>query len=205
MKILKSIDINQQDCLQITTEVDEDDVINLYNTYLPFYLKYNQKSLCLRRVNVGYDLYYIAEHIQQCIDHQKMLPLGFSKSIDLGILCNEHTQKIILAEEAGKPLETWSWLGSSLHFLENKGASFQSCETWLYNDADGQIVMQVNTVYPWFYKEAPSKDLEISYDDWLPSYKILYKTIISKNVAQMWIKELNDLYATLELNTLSTK
>jgi hypothetical protein len=201
MRILSSLDIDQQDCLQVTTEVSNDEIINLYNTYLSFYLKRKQNLLCLRKVNVGYDLYYIAEHIQHCIDNKRNIPLKMSIKFDLGILWNNHIQKIILAEKAGNPLKTWSWPGDSLLLLENQGEGFDSCITWLYNDEKGQIVMQVNTVYPWFFKKVQPDDLDISYDSWLSNYKILYKTIIPKDIAKKWVKDLNDLYAQLDLNT----
>ena len=52
------------------------------------------------------------------------------------------------------------------------------------------------------YHKIPTNDPD---DDWLPKYKIMYKTIISKEIAQEWFIQLNDLYTKLEANMPSSK
>lgn len=201
MNILLSLTLNQNVCLQVITDVEDNSFINLYNTYMSVHLNYKNELRCLGKKKVGYDLYYIAERIEGCLNLQRYIPSVLGQNVDLGLLWHQHWQKIAIAEDSGNPLPSWKWPGMELYFLENKGSGFDSCITWLYNDDKGQIVMQVNNIYPWFFEEASSPDLAISYDDWLPQYKILYKTVISKDVAQKWVKDLHGLYSMLELNT----
>ena len=149
---------------------------------------------------VGYDLYYFTEHIQDCINNKRKVPKTLGKNVDLGLLYNEHSQKIILADKEGKPLKSWRWPGDKLLFFGIGRDRFNSSMTFLYNDDQGNIVLEISLEYPWFLGEDPPADLYISYDDWLPEYKILYREIISKDVAQEWVRQLNRLYEKLEAN-----
>ena len=108
--------------------------------------------------------------------------------------------KISLAEETGKPLKNWKWLAGKTVFLQCKANGDNNCNTFLYNDDNGNIIFEISAAYPWFFKDAPSPELNISYDDWLPKYKIIYKTTISREIAQQWFIKLNDLYTKLEDN-----
>lgn len=204
MKKLLSLNIDQNDCFEIVTELEDNDyIMNLYNTIFMIYLHHQTEKYKVHRFAVGYDLYYLAEHIQKCINNQLPIPQELEQDIDLGWLWNEHTNKIILAEEVGSQLPSWKWVGTPLLFLENKGAGFDSCMTWLYNDENGNILLKVSSAYPWFFKDTPADHLYISYNEWLSSYKVHYKTIIPRDVAQKWVKDLQGLYAMLELNLTS--
>ena len=87
-------------------------------------------------------------------------------------------------------------------FLGNDSDEFNSCTTFLYNDEQGNVVLEVSSTYPWFFGEDVP---DISYDDWLPEYKILYKTIISKDVIQKWIKQMTAFRDMLEEKTTCCK
>lgn len=202
MNKILDLNINDQCLLEIVTELDDlEYVSNLYNTLFKIYLQTQRGRDLVMRSCVGYDLHYIAERIEGCLQLQRYIPSILGHNMDLGLLWHQHWQKVAIAEDSGNPLSSWKWPGMELYLVENKGSGFDSCITWLYNDENGQIIMQVNNIYPWFFKDAPSPDLDISYDDWLPQYKILYKTIIPKNVAKQWVKDLHGLYSMLELNT----
>lgn len=202
MKQLLILQVNQTYSLNIITELEDDDyIMNLYNTIFMIYLHNQTEADLVMRSFVGYDLYYFAEHIQQCIDNQLPILQNLEQSIDLGLLWNEHWQKIAIAENAGNPLSSWKWTEGNTLFLQCNSNGDRSNNTFLYNDDNGNIILQIASAYPWFFKEASSPDLDISYDDWLPQYKILYKTVVPKDVAQRWVKDLHGLYAMLELNT----
>ena len=169
------------------------------------WLKQEDVMLCLQRISVGFELDDFMQHVQQCLDNQINVSKKLGEKIDLGLLWNEHWQKIALAEDAGAPLKSWRWIAMETIFLQCNVNGDLSCNTFLYNDAQDNIILETAAAYPWFFKNAPSPELNISYDDWRPTHKILYKTVIPRKVAQKWIKQLNKLYAKLDANMMSCK
>ena len=200
MNILLTLNINKHDYLQFITDVDDNNFIDLNNTFMSTWLKQRDSMICINTISVGFELDKYAYHIQQCLDNQISIPKELCKNIDLGLLWNEHNQKIILAEEAGNQFKSWKWIASETVFLESNANGKHSCMTFIYNDEQGNIIMETSSTYPWFFEDAPSPKLNISYNDWLPQYKILYKTTISRKVAQKWVKQLNELYEKLDAN-----
>ena len=205
MNILLNLKINQRDCLQFITDIEDNDFINLNNTFISVWLKQSKKKLCICKVSVGFELYDFAERIQKCLNNQIGTPTTFGKNVDLGLLWNEHWQKLSLAEKTGNTFKSWDWLADNTIFLQSSANGKHSCNTFLYNDDNGNIIFETSAAYPWFFKNAQSPELNISYDNWLPKYKILYKTIISRKIAQEWFIKLNDLYTKLESNMPSSK
>ena len=148
MNILLILNINQNDRLEFATEVEDNDFIDLNNTFISVWLKGNGLELRLRPKAVGFDLYDYADHIQQCLDNKKSIPKELEKTVNLGLLWSEHTQKCILAEEAGKQLANWDWAGIELFFLENQSENINNCMTFLYNDEQGNIILETSSTYP---------------------------------------------------------
>ena len=205
MNILLTLNINKYDYLQFITDVDDNNFIDLNNTFMSAWLKQRDSMICINTISVGFELDKYAYHMQQCLDNQISIQKELGKDIDLGLLWNENWQKISLAEDAGKPLENWDWIADNTIFLQCKTNSNNSCNTFLYNDEQGNIIFEISAAYPWFFEDAPSPELNISYDDWLPKYKILYKTTISRKVAQQWVKQFNELYEKLDANMICCK
>ena len=196
-----NLKINTIDSLLIATKSDDYDfIIDLNNAVFVAYLQHQNNKIKIHRFAVGYDLYYFSEHIQKCIEGKINIPIGLDRNIDLGLLWNEHWQKISLAEDSGHPLPTWKWVASDTVFFQNKSDGDFSNNTFLYNDQQGNIILQVSLAYPWFFTDAPSNELNISYYDWLLKYKIVYKSMIPREIAQQWVLQLNELYAQLDKN-----
>ena len=200
MNVLTNLTINNRDSLQCITSVDGND-INLYNTVFTIWLlRKNHEMLNIDGFAVGHDLWEFWEDIKEALEQKRKIPKELRESAELGLLWNHHIQKIVLAEEADKPLKSWSWIGDDLLFFANKGAGLNSSITFLYNNEQGEIVLEVCAVYPWFFGEDSSVDQYISYDDWLPEYKTLYREVISYDTAKNWIKHLQDLYNKMNAN-----
>lgn len=189
MNKVLTLQINQNDDVYFVTVADLQD-IEVFYTIFKAYLNTDNKLIKIHRFSTGRDFYDFICSLEEALNNERKISKELGKNVNLGLLWNEHTQKIILAEEAGKPLKSWDWSGDDLLFLGNKADEFSSCITFLYNDEQGNIVLEVSSTYPWFFGEDPPEDLYVSYDDWLPEYKILYKTIISKDTVQKWIKEM---------------
>tara|TARA_Y100000588_G_scaffold80464_1_gene84365 strand:+ start:1332 stop:1715 length:384 start_codon:yes stop_codon:yes gene_type:complete len=126
VNILVTLSVDTIACLQFITDIEDNNFINLYNTYFSIWLKRKNKRFCLRKQAVGYDLYYFVERIQDCIENKRNFPLVLGEKVDLGLLLNNHNQKIILSQETGMPLKDWRWIGDEFLFFENNADGFNS-------------------------------------------------------------------------------
>ncbi|MGZ6251412.1 MAG: hypothetical protein ACXWL2_05250 [Candidatus Chromulinivorax sp.] len=70
--------------------------------------------------------------------------------------------------------------------------------TWIYNDEQGNIILEITPYYPHTFSD------KYSYQDfltWIQNYKPLFKTIISRHVAQQWIEQAQQILDTIDENT----
>lgn len=56
--------------------------------------------------------------------------------------------------------------------------------TWLYNNSQGNIILEITPSYPWHYRE-PDIDF-ISYDEWIKTYEPIAIYTIQNDIAVAW-------------------
>ena len=94
---------------------------------------------------------------------------------------------------------------------ENKGIQwvgyqytlFETSDTpasWLYNDENGDIVFELTPVYPWFHSRPEQGETFIKYSEWMKTYKPLLIRTISKETAQQWLKQIDELIEVVKKN-----
>ena len=90
------------------------------------------------------------------------------------------------------------WVGYSYVLFESSGSYGPT--TWLYNDEQGNIVFELTPVYPWFYSDPEPKKTFIKYSEWMKTYKPLLIRTISKETAQQWLKQIDELVEVVKKN-----
>jgi hypothetical protein len=65
-------------------------------------------------------------------------------------------------------------------------------DSWLYNDEDGNIILEITPFYPWFNVTKKTNPEKISYKEWIKDYKPVVKTIIPKESLKQWIKQADE-------------
>lgn len=203
MQIVLSLDIggNSEDPIFIIADAEKDFEMNLINTDFTIWLKQEAEMLKILDNGHGSDFDYFADYIEECIDKKNNITERFGGQVDLGFLYNQHSQAMRLAEKTGQPLDDLiDWDGDDLLFWGYGSHRFKSNASFLYNDENGKIIIEFSSMYPWRLTDAPSKELDISYEDWLPESKVLYKKEISKATAKQWVKQLRKLHHDLEEN-----
>jgi len=196
-----TLKINKTDSLSFITDIHSKEM-DLFNTPFSAYLEVKNKLTKIHKLLVGQEFYDCIGSLQQAIEGKRRIVNKLGNNIDLGLLWNEHTQKIIQAEESGKPVKNWHWEGDFLVLFFNHADGENSCVTFLYNDDNGNIIFEVSLEYPWFFIE---NDPDISYENWLSQYKTFYKTIISKDVAMKWIEQMAMFRDKLDANMTCCK
>ena len=64
---------------------------------------------------------------------------------------------------------------------------------WIYNDKEGNIVLEITPPFATLFFEAYPEEEPISFDEWMKDYKPLLVTTISKQTAQQWVQQIDDL------------
>jgi len=70
--------------------------------------------------------------------------------------------------------------------------------TWIYNNEQGQIILEITPYYPHTFSD------NFSYQDfltWMQNYKPLYKTIIPRHVAEQWLAQAQQILDTIDENS----
>ena len=88
---------------------------------------------------------------------------------------------------------------------ETRGNAKLVLSSWLYNDADGSIVLEITPSYPWHFKTPNRKEKFITYEQWLQQYKPLAKFIIPNNVASAWKDQIASVLESIEKNVIAHK
>ena len=157
--------------------------------------------------NIILDERFIDEALSTfCIKLNKALryELKFHDSInkDIGFLWNEELQN--------KPGLSYSklegndyWVGLYNLLWETPGYCKPKLSTWIYNDSDGEIILEITPSYPWHFtdpEELDDKDY-VPYEEWIKTYKPLLIRKISKEIALRWKEQVEEILSILEKNS----
>jgi len=92
------------------------------------------------------------------------------------------------------------WVGDRHLIWTNSGYDYPITATWLYNNDQGEIILEVTPSYKWHFLDPEPGDEFISYEDFMKSYQpILFRTI-SKEVAQEWLVQAQAILKQIENN-----
>ncbi len=180
---------DNQEHFDIVAQTDSFDDYDWFAHYINIYFNYDNQVLLLRRCIVGAELVHLQKELEDWYAGKRRIPkecVGF----DLGLLWNEHWQRIALAESAMKDVDTWDWVGANFLFLQSNSNGKSSNNTFLYQDEFGNYVLQISSCFPYFFIHDKSA---IEYNQWLHNYKVLYRKNIERVVIEKWIKQLNDM------------
>ncbi len=72
---------------------------------------------------------------------------------------------------------------------------------WVYNDKDYNIIFEVTAAYPLGCIDQDNKSEVEKYQAWMKSYKPIYKTIISPELAQTWLLQIQEILEIIDKNT----
>ena len=71
--------------------------------------------------------------------------------------------------------------------------------SWLYNDENGNIILEITPFYPWHNVNKRTQPNRISFKEWIKSYKSTVKTIIPKENFKKWIEIIQELQEKYDL------
>jgi len=121
--------------------------------------------------------------------------LKLHKSItqDIGYLYNEELQ--------GNPglfytklEERDYWIGNNYLLWSHKFA------TWLYNDNDGNIILEITPIYPGIFIDPAETANGTTYEKWIEGYKPCFTQKIPLDIAENWLKQASSILKVIDEN-----
>jgi len=140
---------------------------------------------------------YIQEHLLSCSKNKLKLHDSLQEHL-LGFYKNQYRKKRYrknLIYEVSDCNYSY-WVGDKYVLFNAAGKG--NPDSWLYNDKDGNIVFEITPVYPWFYSDPEPDETFLKYSEWMKTYQPYLKRVISKDIAERWLFELQQLISIVQ-------
>jgi hypothetical protein len=139
----------------------------------------------------------LIKEIQPCLNGQRILHSSIKKS--LGYYSSKDykkdNRKDLIYETLSNGFRRWVGVAYQL-FDARAGIGIPS--SWLYNDKDGNILLEVSPIYPWLFMKVEPGETFIKYSDWMKEYKPYVVTKIPRDSALEWLKQISKFMKKLD-------
>lgn len=173
--------------------ITEDDYLEGLSLYQNIYIQYRNEQA----IHLTYDWLYTASKtfkraLEDAINNQmKLLP---EIKLNLGY---EYNQRIYKSAH-DKTIKISTWVGRKYLVIDSNGTTLQSGPLWMYNDKEGNIILEITPPFATLFFKKYSEEEPISFDEWMKDYQPLLVTTISKETAQQWVDSINNLITNIE-------
>ncbi len=194
MKKLLDLYLDKTDKITIYTTTEGLEKTGELSDIKVFYKKTTSISLQLLW-DCFQDIDCLTEKLQLCIDNKLQLHESINITKSLGWYWNRYTKNDQRKDLVYKVSDSGSsyWVGGKYRVYSP--SLIEDPNTWLYNDKQGNIWMELSPQYPWFYQDPDPQEGEvfITYRDWMKTYQPYVIRTIPKESAKEWIKQIDDL------------
>ena len=189
----------------VNFHLNPDEVIKMYGAdfstaeLLPCFdikieLFYDKNKLLLYENMVGDAIEDFERLLQKSLLNQAQLHESIQKNI--GYLWSRY-----LNEEMAEICEIDGfWVGKRNLLWSPTGKKRKVCTTWLYNDHDGNIILEITPSYRWQFLDPKPKDDYITFDEFMKNYKTYMVKIIPHHVAKQWLNQVQELTPIMQKN-----
>ncbi|MFA6090044.1 MAG: hypothetical protein WC755_09385 [Candidatus Woesearchaeota archaeon] len=153
-----------------------------------FYLVKKNEKIKLCSFSLPSYIDKLITNLNDILQNKKQLPSCFLE--DIGHAWNlyvnaDNNSKLLYANQKYK-------------FLDNYYLWYSSFTTWIYNDNQNNIILEVTPSYPYTYS---SKFSYQNFSQWMKIYKPLCKTIIPRKTAEQWLAQATQILMTIDKNS----
>lgn len=162
--------------------------------------RYEEVSIIYESRNKEY-LLYVDDFISEALSVlQKLLQKAIDGELELhnsliekgiGLLSNDNLQsmpELVMIEER----EGEVWVGDKYLLWDS-----MDYQTWIYN-LNGEVTIEITPTYKWHFDEPGEEDDEyVSYEEFRKNYKTCFAKTISKDIAESWLNNCNDVLERL--------
>ncbi|MBI2352856.1 hypothetical protein HYV11_01265 [Candidatus Dependentiae bacterium] len=86
------------------------------------------------------------------------------------------------------------WIGMHYFMTSTCAPHDPVVTTWMYNDINGDIVLEVTEMFSWSEQEVASSEEMDRYFEFLKNFKPILKQVIPKKVAEQWLRKAKKWY-----------
>jgi len=129
--------------------------------------------------------------------------LSLDKSItqDIGYLANKYNynenEEGFIIKQFQNGLETWVGYTNLLWYAYKDDKAY---ETWIYNDQNKNIILEITPAYPYFYCDKNKEPNYISYKKWIKNYQPYITIHIPHSTALKWLQTAEHIIKTVDDN-----
>lgn len=152
--------------------------------------------------SLHYNMQQLAEFLEKALRNE--LHLHKSIDMDIGYLLNEYIKNNngFVIKEFSDGLSAWIGYDHTVWDSVNNGLPNS---TWLYNDKNNNIILEVTPIYPFFYCDIKEKPNYIPYEKWISEYTPCLATTLSHKTAQQWLDQAKYIIKTIDDNVARWK
>src|SRR5439155_26455584 len=114
---------------------------------------------------------------------------------DIGYMWNR-----ALHGDSGLEYHDIFWVGLRNLVWQSPGNIQPNYATWLYNDAAGNIILEITETYFWHHSEPTMGINYISYEEFMQDYKPFIVRTIPRKTAQNWLHQAESVLGILKKN-----
>ena len=188
--------------------IEADDHIDLQDleyccSNLTAYFVHQNKELKIGQQTAGDFFEPLIKKLNQAINNQ--LPLHESLTQNLGLMQNQYYHNrsgffMIKAQQYSQPY----WVGFNYDVWSTYSNTRPIITTWLYNETNTNIVLELAQDYPWHFAQLEDNDQQdpdfITYEQFMENYQVVLHRIIPKETAQAWLDQIIPVYRSLFKN-----
>ena len=178
-------------------------ISKVYSCYeLNFFIKKREKKTLIGIGSAGVFVDKFIKVLSLALKNKLKLNRSIIKSLGYywnEIFANREGKVNLIHEKNDEGVVDWVGLK---HYLFDTSADDSCVSSWLYNDKDGNIILEITELFKWPIKEKYSeKNKEFSnYINFLNNYKPTAKVCITPGYAKQLLQNLHILYEVFDLN-----
>ncbi|MBI2352853.1 hypothetical protein HYV11_01250 [Candidatus Dependentiae bacterium] len=191
---LKFILDEQKSLCLVSDNLPMQEVYTCY--HLKMYWCNDKNRLLIGQDSSGEFVYQFERLLPLALKHQLKLDASIKKSF--GFYWNEifadRRSFVNLAYRYTDDNKTLNWIGTKYILSETLDSVSPSITTWLYNNEDGDIILEVTEMFTWSEQEVASSEEMDRYFEFLKNFKPILKQVIPKKVAEQWLRKAKKWY-----------
>ena len=163
-----------------------------------YFLNKKNLQLCIGEQTAGIFFEAFIKRLKESINNKLQLHKSIVKN--LGFMENEYCHEFPHEKPEFIMVQTSDgtsnyWIGSNYEIWKTYTGTNPMVTTWMYNDLDDNIILEVTPLYKWSFLPDDLEDPEFeTYDEFIKKFKPLIHRVIPREIAIEWLEQSMKVY-----------